>query len=70
MLTDVPISWDINVTKKEAEKILEYEELTVEIQGMCKVKTKVTRLNKANRTISESLRKGGATYRESTKLRN
>ena len=43
MLTSVAISWDINVTKKEAEKILEYEELTVEFQGMCKVKTKVMR---------------------------
>jgi len=37
MLKDVAISGDINVTKKEAEKILKYKE----IKRMCNVKTKV-----------------------------
>ena len=44
--------------KKEADKILEYEERTVEIQGMCNVKTKFIRLIiQATRTISKSFRK-------------
>jgi len=41
MLIDVAISGDRNVIKKEAEKILKYEDLTVEIQRMWNVKTKV-----------------------------
>jgi hypothetical protein len=32
---------DRNVTKKEAEKILKYKDLTIEIQHMWNVKTKV-----------------------------
>jgi hypothetical protein len=39
MLIDVAISEDINVIKKEAEKILKY--LTIAIQRMCNVKTNV-----------------------------
>jgi len=35
------ISVERNVIKKEAEKILKYEDLAIEIQRMCNVKTKV-----------------------------
>ena len=38
MLIDVTILGDRNVIKKEAEKILEYKDLTIEIQCMGKVK--------------------------------
>jgi hypothetical protein len=41
MLIDVAISGDRNVIKKEAKKILKYKDLTVEIQRMWNVKTKV-----------------------------
>jgi len=41
MLIDVAISGDRNVIKKEAEKILKYEDLTIEIKRMWNVKTKV-----------------------------
>jgi hypothetical protein len=41
MLIDVAILGDRNVTKKEAVKILKYEVLTIEIQCMWNVKTKV-----------------------------
>jgi hypothetical protein len=41
MLIDVAISGDRNVIKKEAEKILKYKNLTIEIQRMWDVKTKV-----------------------------
>ena len=40
MLKDVAISGDRNVIKKEAEKVLRYKDLTIEIQRMWKVKTK------------------------------
>jgi len=51
MLIDVAISAERNVIKKEAEKILKYKDLTIEIQRMWNVKTKV------NGTISKSFRK-------------
>ena len=41
MLIDVAISGDRSVIKKEAEKILKYKDLTIEIQRMWNVKTKV-----------------------------
>ena len=41
MLIDVAISGDRIVIKKEAEKILKYKDLTIEIQRMWNVKTKV-----------------------------
>jgi hypothetical protein len=41
MLIDVEISGDRNVIKNEAEKILKYKDLTMEIQRMWKVKTRV-----------------------------
>jgi hypothetical protein len=41
MLIDVAIPGDRSVIKKEAEKILKYEDLTIEIQRMWNVKTNV-----------------------------
>ena len=41
IIIDAEISGDINVIKKEAEKILKYKDLTTEIQRMWNVKTKV-----------------------------
>ena len=41
MLIDVAISRGRNVTKREAEKILKFKDLTIEIQRMWNVKTKV-----------------------------
>jgi len=40
-LIDVANPRDRNVIKKEAEKILKYKDLTIEIQRMWNVKTKV-----------------------------
>jgi hypothetical protein len=40
MLIDVAISGDRNVIKKEAEKILKYKDITIEIQRMWNVKPK------------------------------
>jgi len=58
MLIDVAISGDRNVIKKEAEKILKYKDLTVEIQCMWNVKTKVIPvIIGATGTISKSFRK-------------
>jgi hypothetical protein len=41
MLIDVAISGDRNVIKKEAEKILIYKHLTIELQRIRNVKTGV-----------------------------
>ena len=58
MLIDVAISGDRNVIKKEAENILKYKELTIEIQRMWNVKTKVIPvITGATGTISKSFRK-------------
>ena len=58
MLIDVAISGDRNVIKKEAEKILKYKDLIVEIQRMWNVKTKVIPIIiGATGTISKSFRK-------------
>jgi len=58
MLIDVAISGDRNVIKKEAGKILKYKDLTIEIQRMWNVKTKVIPVtNGATGTISKSFRK-------------
>jgi len=58
MLIDAAISGDRNVIKKEAEKILKYKDLTVEIQRMWNVKTKAIPVRRcATGTISKSFRK-------------
>ena len=57
-LIDVAISGDRNVFKKEAEKILKYKDLTIQIQRMWDVKTKVNPvIIGATGTISKSFRK-------------
>jgi hypothetical protein len=58
MLIDVAILGVRNVIKKEAEKILKYKDLTVEIQRMWNVKTKVIPvIIEATGAISKSFRK-------------
>jgi len=58
VLIDVAISGGRNVIKKEAKKILKYKDLTIEIQRMWNVKTKVIPvIIGATGTISESFRK-------------
>jgi hypothetical protein len=58
MLIDVAIPGDRNVIKKEAEKILKYKDLTIEIQCMWNVKTNVIPLiTGATGTVSKSFRK-------------
>jgi len=58
MLIDVTISGDRYVIKKEAENILKYKDLTIEIQPMWNVKTKVIPvIIGATGTISKSFRK-------------
>jgi len=58
MLIDDAISGDRNMIKKEAEKILKYKDLTIEIQRMWNVKTMVIPvIIGATRTISKSFRK-------------
>jgi hypothetical protein len=56
MLIEVGIPGSRNVIKKEAEKILKYKDLTVEIQRMWNVKEKVIPvIAGATGTISKSL---------------
>jgi len=58
MLKDVAISGDRNVIKKEADEVLKHKELTIEIQRMWNVKTKVIPvIIGATGTISKSFRK-------------
>ena len=58
MSIDVAISGDRNVIKKEAEKILKYKDLTIEMQRMWKVKTMmIPVIIGATGTISKSFRK-------------
>ena len=57
MLRDVVMSADRNVIKKEAEKILKYTALIIEIQRMWNVKAKVILVTIGSiGTISKSLR--------------
>jgi hypothetical protein len=57
-LIDVAISGDRNVIQKEAEKILKYKDLTIEIQRMWNVKARVIPvIIAATGTISKSFRK-------------
>ena len=46
MLIDVAVPGDRNVIKKEAEKILKYKDLIIEIRNMCSVQAKVMLLVK------------------------
>jgi len=58
MLIDVAISGDRNLIKKEAEKVLKYKNLTIEIQCMWNVKTNVIPvIIGTTGTISKSFRK-------------
>jgi hypothetical protein len=58
MLIDVAIPGDRNVILKEAEKILKHKDLTVEIQRMLNVKTRVIPvITGTTGTISKSFRK-------------
>ena len=58
MFIDVAITGNGNVVIKEVEKILKCENLTIEIQGVWNVKTKViTGNNKGTETLSRSFRK-------------
>jgi hypothetical protein len=55
---DAAISGDRNVIEKEAEKTLKYKGLTIEIERMWNVKTKVTPvITGATGTVSRSFRK-------------
>jgi hypothetical protein len=57
MLIDVAISGDRNVINKEAERILKYKDLVIEIQRMWNVKaTVIPVIIGATGTISKSLR--------------
>ena len=58
MLIDVAISGDSSVIKKEAERILKYKDLTIEIKRMWNVQTGVIPIIiGATGTISKSFRK-------------
>jgi len=58
VIIDVAISGDRNVIKKEAEKILKYKDLTIEIQRIWNVKTRVIPVvNGATGTLSKLFRK-------------
>ena len=58
MLIDAAILGDRNVTQKEAEKILKYKDLTIEIYRMWNLETNVISvIIGATGTISKSLRK-------------
>ena len=58
MLIEVGISGDRNVIRKEAEKILKYKDLTIEIQRVWNVKTKVISIIiGATGTISKPFKK-------------
>jgi len=57
ILIDVAIPGDRNVMKKEAEKILKYEDFTIEFQRMWNVKAKlIPVITGTPGTISKSLR--------------
>jgi len=58
IIIDVAIPGDRNVIKKEAEKILKYKDLTIKMQRMWNVKTRVIPvIIGATGTISKSFRK-------------
>jgi hypothetical protein len=58
LLINVATPTDRNVIKKEAEKILKYKDLLIEIQIMRKMKTEIIPINiRATGTVSKSLEK-------------
>jgi hypothetical protein len=58
VLIYVAVPGDRNVIQKEAEKILKYKDLTIEIQRRWNVKTRmIPVIRRATGTISKSLRK-------------
>jgi hypothetical protein len=58
MLIDAETSGDRNVIKKEADKIVKYKDLTIEIQRMWNVKARmIPVIIGGTETISKSLRK-------------
>jgi hypothetical protein len=62
MLIDVAIPGESNVIQEEAEKMLKYKDLTIEIQRMWNVKTGVIPvIIGATGTISKSFRKYAST---------
>jgi len=71
MLIGVAISGDKNAIKKEAEKILKYKDLTIEIEHVQNVKTKVIPvIIGATGTISKSPRKYVSNMTDNMKSRN
>jgi hypothetical protein len=59
------------VIKKEAEKILKYKDLTIEIRRMCNIETKVIpAITVTTGTILKSFKQYRTTYRESSKSRD
>jgi hypothetical protein len=71
MLIDVAISGDRNIIKKEAEKFQKYKELTIEIQIMWNVNTKVILvIIGATENVSMSFRTYVNNIPEITKLKN
>jgi hypothetical protein len=70
MLIDVAIPGDRNVIQKEAEKIFKYKDLTIEIQRMWNVKTRVIPvIIAATGTISKSVRKYVSTIPGNNKVK-
>ena len=64
-------SQETDMIKKEAENILKYKDLTIEIQRMWNVKTKVIPvIIGATGTISKSFRKYMSNIQENMKLRH
>jgi len=71
MLKDTAISGDRNVIKKEAEEILKYKDLTIEIQRRWNAKTKaIPAIIGATGTISNSFRKYVNNIPENMKSKN
>jgi hypothetical protein len=69
-LIDVAIPGDMNVIQKEAEKILKYKDLTIEIQRMWNVKTgEIPVIIGATGTISKSFRKYVSTIPENHEVK-
>jgi hypothetical protein len=70
MLIDLAISGYRNVIQKEAEKILKYNDFTIEIQHMWNVKTRLIPVTiGATETISKSYRKYVGTIPGNHKVR-